>query len=442
MRNPLVSWLMPVYNGEKTLHRAMDSMLRQTYRNFEVVVVIEDGCTDRSFDICGKYASKDKRIRLYQNNENLGVACSLNRGLELCAGKYIARMDADDESHSDRLEKQVSFMETHPDVGILGSWCLVTGEKGSYIAKYPGKNDDICARLLFCTAFAHSTIMLNGDLFRRNNWKYPICEAEDYALWAELITKTGMACLPEALIDYYYHEGQVTSVKFQTVRIASAEISKKTIKRELSVEVDNYSYIYFGWRGNDLIPLLDTKKYLSDGVALLREIKCANDCRNVFNKNALWKVLCQQWRITKKNAHIGSVPWDFNEENPEKILCAFNEYKAILSKKRKVIIYGTGKYATESLSDRDNLNLFDVVAFGDSDIKKHDTQFGGVEIVPPDMLSHISYEYILIASPMYEDEIRDLLVSHFSIPREKILMLPSADDLAFYRDQVMHETNL
>ncbi|MDR1584095.1 MAG: glycosyltransferase [Prevotellaceae bacterium] len=435
MRNPLVSWLMPVYNSEKTLSRAMDSMLCQTYRNLEVVVVLEDNCTDRSFEICEVYASKDKRVRLYRNGENLGIARSLNRGLGLCSGKYIARMDADDVSHPDRLEKQVGFMETHPEVGILGSGCLVIGEKDTYIAKYPEKNRDIRAKLLFGTAFAHPTVMMNGDLFRRNNWKYPIDEAEDYALWAELITKTEMACLPEALVDYCLHEEQSISRKFTSVRMASAEISKKTIKRELSVEIDNYSYTYFGWRGMDLIPS-DTKKYLADGAALLREIKRANNVRNVFDKNALCQVLREQWEITKRSARVSSFSLDFNEENPEKISCAFDEYKAILSKKRKVIIYGTGKYATESLGDENNLNLFDIVAFSDSDIKKHGAKFFGKEIIPPDMMSHISYDYILIASPIYEDEIRGLLVSRFLIPHEKILTLPSADDLSLYRDCV------
>ncbi|HKQ33129.1 MAG TPA: glycosyltransferase family A protein, partial [Thermodesulfobacteriota bacterium] len=118
---PKVTVLMTVYNGEKFLNEAIDGILNQTFRDFEFLI-INDGSTDGSREIIKSY--KDPRINLVDNESNIGLTASLNRGLSLAGGEYIARQDADDISLPERLEKQISILERNPDIALLGSWYL------------------------------------------------------------------------------------------------------------------------------------------------------------------------------------------------------------------------------------------------------------------------------------------------------------------------------
>jgi glycosyltransferase involved in cell wall biosynthesis len=431
MSKPLVSWLMPAYNAEKTVRRALDSMLKQTYQNFEAVVVVEHACSDRTAAVCDEYSEKDGRIRVFVNEERLGIARSLNRGLDLCKGQYIARMDADDVSHPTRLEKQLAFMEDFPDTGILGTWCRVIRDDDVYIAKHPTDGEMIHTNLLFNNVLVHSTVMLRTEFLRSNRLEYPDGEAEDYALWAMPISKAKIACLPEILLDYHQNGNNATHVKFLEVRIASAAISKKAIRNELGVNADKYPDIYFGWRGNDAIPH-DLKQFLLDGAKLLREIKAANARLHRFDDRALARTLEEQWAQTKRMARMSAVKADYGTADSETIDHAITELKGVLSPKTKAIIYGTGRYCTENLSKSNDRMLFEPVAFCDSDKGKQGTEFLGREIIAPERIRTLAHDCVFIASPLYAEEIRIRLISEFRISEERIWELPPADEIAFY----------
>ncbi|MDR2594957.1 MAG: glycosyltransferase [Fibromonadaceae bacterium] len=424
--DPLVSWLMPVYNGEKYLRRAMDSMLGQTYQNFIMIIIIENGCIDNTEAICEEYAKKDKRIRIYYNKENLGVAASLNRGLELCEGKYIARMDAGDVSLPERLEKQVAFMENNLDIGVLGTYCQVIRDSYTCIAEPPIGNDDICAKLIFVNTIMHPSVMLRSGLFKLNNWKYPEGESEDYALWASLISKTKMANLADVLVEYYEHGDNACSVKFPKIRAVSADISRKALFDELNINTSNYPDIYFGWRGYDLLPY-DIKKFLVNGAKLLSEIKIANNKLQKFNDKSLNNVLEAQWQQTKCDVRLSSLKLKFDELISEVVDDAMS-----LFADKKVIIYGTGRYCSNVIDSIKNDEFFsNIIAFCDSDKSKHNTDFFGKKIIVLEQLSNFDYDYILIASPLYEQEIRNMLNS-IKIPSQKILTLPSVGEFDFH----------
>jgi glycosyltransferase involved in cell wall biosynthesis len=132
-RTPKVTVLMPTYNGAKVLREAIDSILTQTFGDFEFHI-LNDGSLDKSVDIIRSYA--DGRIRLEHNEGHLGLISTLNRGLDLARGGFIARMDWDDTSFPTRLEKQVYFMQVHPELGVCGTWIEVKG-KNNYLLKYP-----------------------------------------------------------------------------------------------------------------------------------------------------------------------------------------------------------------------------------------------------------------------------------------------------------------
>jgi glycosyltransferase involved in cell wall biosynthesis len=131
---------MPVYNGSKHLSDAVDSILTQTYTNFEFLI-IDDASTDNSFEILKSY--KDDRIRLIKNEKNIGLSASLNKGLNLALGKYIARMDQDDISLPNRLEKQIEYFKEHNDICVLGSWFKVISGDDPYQIKPTPSNTNV-----------------------------------------------------------------------------------------------------------------------------------------------------------------------------------------------------------------------------------------------------------------------------------------------------------
>ena len=134
IKTPKITVLMPVYNGEKYLKESIESILKQTFRDFEFLI-INDTSTDESEKIIRSF--KDSRIKLIKNEKNIGLTKSLNKGLDLAKGEYMARMDADDISLPKRLEIQVAFMDKNPKIGVIGAWAKVIGESNKkYIKTY------------------------------------------------------------------------------------------------------------------------------------------------------------------------------------------------------------------------------------------------------------------------------------------------------------------
>ena len=130
MKSPQISVVMPAYNAEKYITEAIDSILFQTFKDFEFII-INDASTDSTKDIIESY--KDPRIKLVNNEQNKGVAKSLNIGISVACGKYIARMDADDIALPERFQKQFDFMEQHPNIDVCGSWAKKTGNENEII---------------------------------------------------------------------------------------------------------------------------------------------------------------------------------------------------------------------------------------------------------------------------------------------------------------------
>ena len=143
---PKVTVLMPVYNGSKYLKAAIDSILSQSFTDFEFLI-INDGSTDDSVKIINSY--HDQRIKLIDNKINQGLVAVLNQGLKLAIGEYIARMDSDDFSTCNRLSQQVRFMDKHNDIGVLGSWVKIMKGSDEFLGRYFLNHEEIKANLLF-----------------------------------------------------------------------------------------------------------------------------------------------------------------------------------------------------------------------------------------------------------------------------------------------------
>ena len=206
----LVSVVMPVYNGALYLKEAIDSILSQTHKNLELII-INDGSTDDTEDIILSY--EDSRIHYIVNEKNSGICVTLNKGLDVAQGKYIARMDCDDISVPERLQKQVEYMEQHPNIGIIGSDIIVFGE-GIQERLFTFEHDMNCCKagLLFFTCFAHPVVMIRKSILDEYNLRYDdeYRGLEDFELWYRISQYADLVNLPTPLLHYRKHKSQET----------------------------------------------------------------------------------------------------------------------------------------------------------------------------------------------------------------------------------------
>ncbi len=215
-RQPLVSVLMSVHNDLQYLRESIDSILYQTFGDFEFIL-IDDGSTDDSGSFLKNLS--DPRVKLLVNPSNIGLTASLNIGLDLARGKYLARMDADDISEPLRLERQVGFLEAHPHIGIVGCSRHLIDEEGKSIAIAPALEDDLAIRwkCLMGNPFAHPTVMIRRQVLLDNALRYDrsFRTAQDYELWTRLLPCTQSANLPDPLVRYRLRNGISRASKSQ-----------------------------------------------------------------------------------------------------------------------------------------------------------------------------------------------------------------------------------
>lgn len=182
--NPLVSVIMPAYNAVEYAEQAVESILNQTYKRFEFIIV-DDASTDSTSKILKNFKEKDKRITLIRNRENLGVTKSLNKALAKASGKYIIRMDADDWSYPERFQMQIDLMKTHPNVVVSGSYIEVCDSnlKTKYIRKYPHDDVNIRKHIFRYSPFAHPATIWKAEVLKKERYNEAINVAQDYELY-------------------------------------------------------------------------------------------------------------------------------------------------------------------------------------------------------------------------------------------------------------------
>jgi len=210
---PKVSVLMPVYNGDKFLRHAIESVLTQTFSDFELII-IDDASSDNSAAIIKSYS--DSRIKYFRNEVNSGIVKTLNRGLQLAEGVYIARMDADDICMADRLSKQVALLDEHSDIGICGADCQLINDKGAVIGKNicPTDPEEWRIELMFRTPVAHPLVMIRRSvLIECGGYREGMEPAEDYDLWIRVSKLCKGANIPEYLLKYRMHDANYSSKK-------------------------------------------------------------------------------------------------------------------------------------------------------------------------------------------------------------------------------------
>lgn len=243
---PVVSVILPVYNGERFLKEAVDSILVQTFTDFELIIV-DDCSMDSTSLILTEYATRDTRIRVMRQSRNMGIVEALNTGSHAATGQYIARMDVDDISLPERFERQVEYLNSHPDVGVLGTGVQlidVLGKKQT-IVTLPPDYIQIYWSLFFCNPIVHPTVMMRRDLFLRARG-YRTGYPEDYDLWRRMASLTRLANLPEVLLLLRKHLSNL-SLTHEAYSLASAirvirELILNVLGKNVSADVVEILY--------------------------------------------------------------------------------------------------------------------------------------------------------------------------------------------------------
>ncbi len=291
---PDISVIMSVYNGEVYLAEAIESVINQTFKNWELII-INDCSTDSTAEILDEFSKKDERIKVHPNEVNLRLPTSLNKAISLCQGKYIARMDADDICLPKRLEKQFKFMEEHSDVA-LSSCRFMTVKNGVYASGGAGGRCDfeaLKAMLLVMNPILHPGVIAKAEVLKKYNYDTTLTCTEDLELWTRLVMENQkLEILPECLLIYRLHDKQITSTTLERQKVEVLKIQQKfygTLLQEMDEEMQKFyiSGIYFKENA-------DIRKFFEYAV-WLKKVLTKNFDENAVNY-ALFEILAEYKR--------------------------------------------------------------------------------------------------------------------------------------------------
>jgi len=290
MNNPQVSVLMSVYNSEKFLCEAIGSILKQSFADFEFII-INDGSTDSTQQIIESYP--DERIVILNNAQNLGLAESLNRGIREAQGEYIARMDADDISLPERLEKQVAFMKMHSEVGLCGTWIKYFGEE-NLVLEFPPDDATIRCKLLFENNIAHPSVIMRKDLLLKHELLYnpAYTNAQDYELWRRCSQYLSFANLSEVLLLYRLHPEQAGKSNFAAQQKLTGLVRLEELK-SLGINVTPEELALH--EAITWYQFQDSEAFLEKVQQWLIKIKMANSKSNYYPEPQFSNIVDNKW---------------------------------------------------------------------------------------------------------------------------------------------------
>lgn len=242
---PRISVVMPVYNSALYLKDAIECMINQTYRDWELLAINEYDSNDGSAEMIHNYSKVDKRIILIQNSIKMGLAESLNIGIRRATGEFIARLDADDLSHRTRLEEQIEFMDANPQVGVCGTWQHHFG-KNDWIHCPPPYADKCQTILLFDCNLCHSTVMIRKKVLYDHNLFYDSKYAiEDFEFWSRIMEYAEIINIPEVLGEYRESDTNISHNKMDRINHDSTIIVGNSLKRYFDIELTEQQKAYF-----------------------------------------------------------------------------------------------------------------------------------------------------------------------------------------------------
>ncbi|WP_051885670.1 glycosyltransferase family 2 protein [Flavobacterium hydatis] len=222
MHTPKISVIMPVYNAESFLKESIESILNQTYTDFELLI-LNDKSTDNSLEVIKQCQQKDSRIVIIDKKINVGPANLRNEGMQIAKGDFIALMDADDIALPTRFEKQVEVLKNNPEIGVCGTWFTFFGSKKNKVIRHGEDHDHIKISFLHSCGIGNPTVMLKKEALSGLEFNNDYVPVEDYDLWSRLLPKTKFHNIQESLLNYRLHNNNISKTKIDNVN--------KSIKR-------------------------------------------------------------------------------------------------------------------------------------------------------------------------------------------------------------------
>jgi len=292
MDKPELSIVMPFYNTEKYIGDAMQSLLAQTYDNFELIMV-DDASTDGSAEVVKSF--NDGRIKLLKNEINRGIVFSRNQGMKAAVGRFIAPFDSDDLARTDKFEKQIRFLKSNPDFGMVGSWARLIDEDGNLLEKTwkltqsPAR---IPAFLLFKNLFVQSAVVMKREAVPEKFYEDGFDLVEDYKMWID-ISRTKKTCnYPDYLMFYRVHQNSATNKTGNRLLAQDARIYKYLFKA-LEIDLDERMTNLLLLLKNDQI--IGEERVLHEMEDFFGLILSQNQKLNIYSQTELVKVVFDRW---------------------------------------------------------------------------------------------------------------------------------------------------
>lgn len=305
---PLVSVLIPCYNAEKYVEKAIRSILDQTYKNIEVIA-INDCSSDSTLDILQTLSVEDSRIIVVNNEENLKIVKTLNKGIDFCQGDYIARMDSDDIALPDRIKKQVNFLEKNTSCDLLGTLFNTFRDKNPTsfsLHTNPLKDEELRAYMLFKSGICHPSVMIRKRVFTELGLRFEqeYLHVEDYAFWSKAIYQTHLANLGEPLLLYRVHENQI-STKNNKLQLDNKKKVFSIHMQKLGIEINDETLSYHASIAECIPEIFESIEYLKSCELYMCRLIDLNSEINFCNQEFLIKMLSIHWLRLCANSRLG-----------------------------------------------------------------------------------------------------------------------------------------
>ncbi len=224
-----ITVIMPVYNGEKYLAEAINSVLNQTFTDF-TLLVLNDNSTDSTAKILEGFKKQDSRVQVITKETNVGPANLRNEGIEKANTKFIALLDADDIALPTRFEKQLKVLKENPEIGVCGTWFTIFGDKKEKTLKHAINHDDLKVQFLKSCGIGNPTVMFKKAVLGDLKFEHKYVPAEDYGLWSQLIAQTKFHNIPESLLKYRWHTNNISQTKIENLRKSNFLIRVKQLE--------------------------------------------------------------------------------------------------------------------------------------------------------------------------------------------------------------------
>ncbi|HLP63685.1 glycosyltransferase family 2 protein [Flavobacterium sp.] len=328
-QSPIISVILPVYNCEKFVSEAVQSVLNQTFTDFELLI-IDDCSTDATVSVIQSFS--DQRINLISKEKNSGYTDSLNYAISIAKGKYIARMDGDDICFPTRFQRQIEMLESNEDVIMCGTAIqIIDSEK---ILRHPINHDDIKVKLCFSNAFFHPTVVFRKEAFSNLSYNREFEPAEDYDLWTRLVFKGKLMNTEEVLLHYRVHANQVSNYKNDIQKNASAIAQLRMFQVLLPDENIDLQLFKQAFKWNEVSSIHDFRLVMK----LYQKIQYQNNQLEVYKRDDFNKKL-NEYRITflkfyfvKNGFHLRDLPSYFSSIRLFDFLTIMNPFHKIKKK--------------------------------------------------------------------------------------------------------------